>query len=842
MINISFNSQEKNLIQISKAVEYQNNLIKNSISSNHFSKCLLDTAGLLSLLKIDILTPSNYYLLFTDICDIIEETIEYYIREKTSKGIKIKYIYDSIQQSQFLIPRLYLMIISGAIYLELNPLKYREILYDLINMMKCVQNPLRGFWIRYFLFKYIKDKLPIKNGEYINDKQYYIDYMEISILFLMQNLEYMNHYILRIRKELLIDNEILPEKERDDMILCEQEIIEEISNIKELNKTYFESKILPKFLEIISDSENDSRIQQMLIDSIIKYFKIDLYFEFQGIHLILYTLSRLMANKEVDIIFTFINLLNIYKKFIKSQKKLNLNVKNDVINKINNVYHLFLLKYNEFQISYNNIGENEFNKFIDLDIIFMKFSIKILLNKEEKGLKIINNIMDFCLKRINAYDYSFNVNSIKKISSLIGIPLKKYSIFELDIINKLIIYLDYNSRKEISLKIIKSLYHIKNKNFYLDSIAKVQKLIEILLPLISEIKDDNDEINFINYLHENEKNIYLCKLLSFIKSKDPKLIVQIFIKIKNFFISGFKKSAFFTLSSLIYYIINFINRIEIFYKYKIVKIDDENDDNIKNKIINYFDINDKGNIKEVNLYFTTLMKDIIELLKECLLIIQKESSEKAFKLYLLLFNQMNKMKYIIESDKTILLELFQFFFDEAINIFKNYNDLNSKYNLFTYLCGYLPSFTHIINDDKIINIIELLENEMLNINSMEIQFNSMINISNLYFLIFKDKTKVKEYLNKCLLIANKKLEMKEKIKLLIILINKILYYKEKDNNFDFIEILNDIIKEIKDSEIFNKRIIDDDLNKIYNYYKRTIDLINERKNAKLNNFYDSINI
>ena len=203
---------------------------------------------------------------------------------------------------------------------------------------------------------------------------------------------------------------------------------------------------------------------------------------------------------------------------------------------------------------------------------------------------------------------------------------------------------------------------------------------------------------------------------------------------------------------------------------------------------------------------------------------------------------MNKMKYIIESDKTILLELFQFFFDEAINIFKNYNDLNSKYNLFTYLSGYLPSFTYIINDDKIINIIELLENEMLNNNSMEIQFNSMINISNLYFLIFKDKTKVKEYLNKCLLIANKKLEMKEKIKLLIILINKILYYKEKDNNFVFIEILNDIIKEIKDSEIFNKRIIDDDLNKIYNYYKRTIDLINERKNAKLNTFYDSINI
>ena len=77
--------------------------------------------------------------------------------------MKIKYIYDTVQQSQYLLPRLYLMIIAGGIYLEIYPKNYREILYDLKNILTCEQNPLRAFWLRYVMFKYIKDKLPVKN-------------------------------------------------------------------------------------------------------------------------------------------------------------------------------------------------------------------------------------------------------------------------------------------------------------------------------------------------------------------------------------------------------------------------------------------------------------------------------------------------------------------------------------------------------------------------------------------------------------------------------------------------------------------------------------------------------
>ena len=75
------------------------------------------------------------------------------------------------------------MVITGAIYLELCPLYYREIIFDLKSMVKCVQNPLRAFWLRYFVYKNIKDKLPVKNGEYIDNEKYFADYFKISINF-----------------------------------------------------------------------------------------------------------------------------------------------------------------------------------------------------------------------------------------------------------------------------------------------------------------------------------------------------------------------------------------------------------------------------------------------------------------------------------------------------------------------------------------------------------------------------------------------------------------------------------------------------------------------------------
>lgn len=757
--------------------------------------------------------------------------------------MSIKYIYESVQQCQCLIPRLYLMILSGSLYLELRPNDYREILYDLLNVVKCVQNPLRAFWLRYFLFKEIKDKLPIKNGDYINNKEYLYDYINVSIHFLMENLKEMTHYALRIKKEIYIDNKPLPEIERDNIISSELEIIEEISNIKGLTKKIFENKILPQFIKIILESEKDWYIQQTISESIIKYFKIDLYYESNGIYILLFILSKLINNINIDTINIYINLLKAYNKFIKSQKKISVKLKNETTNKIKVIFHLFLLKYNELQMNYNISGEKELNKFIDLDVEFMKFTLKILDSKSNKTLTIVNHIMDLCSKRINQCNQGFTIDLIKKIFSLIEKPLKgKYTIFDLSCFDKLIIYFDYKSRKEIGLTIIQSLV---KKSYYLDTAEKVQKLLGYILPLIAEVKEDNEDDNFNDENFENnEIKSYLCKLLSIFKSNKPQIMIEIYIKMKNFFSSGTKECGFFTISSLIYYLINFLNKLESFYKYKFI----EKKDGKNILLFDIYDNNDNDKDKDkIDEYFIKVIIESLKLLKECILIIQKESKETAFKFYLLSFYQMNKMNFMIEMNKTEtnFKELFQSFYEEAINIFKNFKNgtkTNIKYKLFIDLCGYLPYFITLLEKEKIENCIDSLESEMSSLNDDKINFLVKINVAKIYYFIFGDVDRIKIKLNKAFEIAKVNTESLGKLNLFNQLINEILFYFEKDSKYNFVDILNKIIKEIKNNKLLAKETNNDEIKEATNFYNRMIDFINIRNKEQQNSIYNNISI
>ena len=846
MINLSSNDQEEYLNQISKAFEHQSNLIKIYPSSKNFSKCFLDTSALISLLKFDLLIPSNYYLLYTDICDLLQETIEMYIRENISKGIKVKYIYESVQQSQYLIPRLYLMIICGSIYLELYPIKYKEIILDLLNAVKCVQNPLRGFWLRNFLFKNLKNILPIKTGEYIYNKEYFYIYRDISLYFLMTNLEELSLFAMRIKKEIFIDDKKIDEKQRINMISCIEETIEEISNIKGLDKNLFVNKLLPKMFDIICKMEDkkDYYLEQIIFSALIKYFNIELYFESQGISIIFLILRKIIDNKEIDKASIFNNLLNNYIKFMKKLKKNdNVSLKNENISIILNTFPLFVEKYMELQATYKNSEEKEFNKFIELDSIFMKFSLKVLKNgKDEQKISVINIVLNSCSKRLNMYNYGFKIETIKKICSLIEIPLKyKFTVFEFPIIETMIYYLDYNHRKHISLKLIDSFENNSNNRYKIDSIEKIQKIINLIIPLISEEKGNNLGEESCEYFDdEEEKNKYLCKLVYILDTKNPEIVIKILNKIKTFLNSGTLETNLCTFPTLIYFIIGYMKKLELFY----------NEYFSKNK---YMEKAKKENVPEIELsisnkddyifvesYFINIIKDLLKILKECILIIENKNQIKAFKLYLIAFCQITKINYIFKSKKNLLDELYEDYIKKIIYLYKNFKEEDNKYKMFQYLCGYLHNISFFLEKEKMKNIFEFLEKEFPQFNDSKIKFNIAINICDLYFYTVKDKEMVEKYINQALQVSNTNLFSFDNINLLINLINKILSYMENDYRPNYIEIINKAIKQLKNTNFLINGVGNEGYKETYNHYENTIKYITKKKIQKSNSIYNSI--
>jgi vacuolar protein sorting-associated protein 35 len=70
-------------------------------------------------------------------------------------------LYELVQYASSIIPRLYLMITVGSIYLGTdNSPPIPDILSDMMEMTKGVQDPVRGLFLRHYLGGMARDFLP----------------------------------------------------------------------------------------------------------------------------------------------------------------------------------------------------------------------------------------------------------------------------------------------------------------------------------------------------------------------------------------------------------------------------------------------------------------------------------------------------------------------------------------------------------------------------------------------------------------------------------------------------------------------------------------------------------
>lgn len=74
------------------------------------------------------------------------------------KPVSIPYLYEVVQYAGNLIPRLYLMLMVGGIWLSKPDAPRMEIIRDLLEMCKGVQHPIRGLFLRHYLSGIMKDK------------------------------------------------------------------------------------------------------------------------------------------------------------------------------------------------------------------------------------------------------------------------------------------------------------------------------------------------------------------------------------------------------------------------------------------------------------------------------------------------------------------------------------------------------------------------------------------------------------------------------------------------------------------------------------------------------------
>ena len=323
---------------------------------------------MLNELRTSYLTPKNYYHLFTAAFDEMQLVINFF-QEEITRGRKVRDVYDSVQQAINLIPRMYLMIAAGSLVMENEPKSSGEIIFDLLGMVKGVQNPIRGLFVRYFLLKIIKDKLPDKDNVYLKEGGNFDD----TLKFIIQNMDEMNRLWIRLGTDVLGSEKILRDKERNELKILVGESINRLSSLDGLTLELYEKDVLPKLIQIILES-NDPLSQQYLMECIIHAFS-DSY-NIKCIELILDTTSRLTPG--VDIKGLFINLMEKLAKFITDNSGDDISEEDKkLIQNAQNVYPILLQYFDRLQKETIMLGENmDIIKLLDLNISFMKFSIK----------------------------------------------------------------------------------------------------------------------------------------------------------------------------------------------------------------------------------------------------------------------------------------------------------------------------------------------------------------------------------------------------------------------------------------------------------------------------------
>ena len=70
-------------------------------------------------------------------------------------------LYELVQYAGNIVPRLYLMITVGSVYMEMPDAPVKEIMRDMMEMTRGVQHPTRGLFLRYYLSGQTRNGLPL---------------------------------------------------------------------------------------------------------------------------------------------------------------------------------------------------------------------------------------------------------------------------------------------------------------------------------------------------------------------------------------------------------------------------------------------------------------------------------------------------------------------------------------------------------------------------------------------------------------------------------------------------------------------------------------------------------
>ena len=173
--------------------------MKRAIEENNLRDSLKNASAMLGELRTRQLSPKRYYDLWHNIAFELEFLREFFVNKEEKHGRSAMELYELVQHAGNVLPRLYLLVCVGCVYVESREGKAKDVLRDLVEMAKGCQHPVHGLFLRAYLAQTVKGRglLPDTGNELEKSGG---GTVEDSIEFTLSNFTEMNKLWVRMQR------------------------------------------------------------------------------------------------------------------------------------------------------------------------------------------------------------------------------------------------------------------------------------------------------------------------------------------------------------------------------------------------------------------------------------------------------------------------------------------------------------------------------------------------------------------------------------------------------------------------------------------------------------------
>lgn len=454
-------------------VKNQSFQMKRCLDKGKLMDGLKHASTMLGELRTSFLSPKSYYELYMAISDELRH-LELYLVDEFQKGRKVADLYELVQYAGNIVPRLYLLITVGVVYIKANELSRKDILKDLVEMCRGVQHPLRGLFLRNYLLTCTKNVLPDVEQE-ARTGDYEAGTVSDSIDFIQLNFSEMNKLWVRMQHQGHTRNREKRERERQELRILVGTNLVRLSQLECIDIHKYQKGVLPGVLEQAVNCR-DPIAQEYLMECVIQVFPDE--FHLQTLAPFLRACAELHASVNVKNII--ISLIDRLAQFAQNEEGTG----------IPSEIQLFDIFSQQIAQVIQNRPDMPPEDIVSLQVALINLALKCYPDKVDYVDKVLETTEEI-FNRLNLDHLEHGSPVSKELMRLMKIPVDSYNniltVLELQHFGPLFEYFDYQSRKVMSCYIISNA--LEN-----ETCIPTQEQVDTALSIVSVlVQDQNDQ-------------------------------------------------------------------------------------------------------------------------------------------------------------------------------------------------------------------------------------------------------------------------------------------------------------------------------------------------------------